>query len=339
MISFENDYSEGACTEILKALVKENFSQNTGYCLDKHCLNAEKLIKNRINRQDVDVHFITGGTPCNVLAMELLKPYEAIICVESGHINVHETGAIEHRGHKILTSKGHEGKLLPLEIEQIVLKHTDEHMVKPKLVFISQPTELGTVYSEDELIQIKDTCTKYGLYLYIDGARLGSGLASIDMDIKEIPDYADMFYIGGTKNGCLLGEAFVIVNEKLKKDFRFAIKQNSSLLAKGFVVGIEFETLFTNDLYFELAKHANEMANKLRNIFELYGIGEYVKSKTNQVFVVLDDYLLEKIQKEFVVSPWGKYSQNQTIVRFVTSWNTSMEQINEFKKYLDTVIA
>lgn len=334
MYSFANDYSEGACPEIVKAIVRNNFEQNVGYGLDKHSLNATSLIKKRIGNTNVDIHFITGGTPCNVLAMQILKPYEAIIACESGHINVHETGAVEHNGHKILTAKGEEGKLRPSEIEEIVSKHTDEHMVKPKLVFISQATELGTTYSLDELKAIRQVCNKLDLILYIDGARLSNALVATGIDIKDIASVADMFYIGGTKNGAYIGEAFVIKKDSLKNDFRYIIKQNCSMLAKGFFVGMEFEEFFIDDLYLKNAKHANQMADKVRYALKMKGIRLFVETKTNQVFAIFNNQLLEKLQKEFIVEKWGKYSETETVVRFVTSWATTQDGIKQLEDFL-----
>lgn len=334
MYSFENDYSEGASKEILKAIVKYNYDQNTGYGLDEHSKNAADLIKKEICNDNVDIHFITGGTPCNVLAIQLLKSYEAVICADTGHINVHETGAVENSGHKILTVTNEDGKLRPHQIEEVVLKHTDEHMVKPKMVFIANATELGSAYTLDELKAIKEVCDKYSLYLYVDGARIGNALACTNVTFKDIANLADAFYIGGTKNGAFIGEAFIIKNNGLKKDFRFLIKQNCSMLAKGFFVGIEFEELFTNDLYMRNAKHANEMANRLREVLRMKGIRFYLETKTNQIFAIIKNDLLKEMQKDFVVSPWGKYSNEETIVRFVTSWSTTIEAIKEFDKFL-----
>ncbi len=337
--SFENDYSEGACKEILEALIRHNFEQNTGYGLDEHSLNAEKLIRKACEHEDIDVHFITGGTPCNVLAMNLLKPYEAVICADTGHINVHETGAVEHVGKKILSIPNKEGKITPEQIEETVKKHTDEHMVLPRLVFIAQASELGTTYTIDELLKIREVCDRYNLYLYIDGARLGSALVAENMSLKTIADIADLFYIGGTKNGAFIGEAMCIKNPSLKENFRYIIKQNCSMLAKGFVCGIEFEKFFESDLYFRLAQNANAGANELRQILFDHNIPEYVHSKTNQIFAIIEDSLIEEIQKEFKIQIWNKFDENHSIVRFVTSWNISEQNLVDFRNYLDSIIA
>ena len=337
MISFDNDYSETTNEEILKALAKCQDEQNIGYGLDKHSANAAKLIKKACGHNDIDVHFIHGGTPCNVLAMEILKPYEAIISVKSGHINVHETGAVEHNGHKIIYANDKEGKLLPDSIDDIMEAHPDEHSVKPKLVFIANGTEYGTAYTKQELKAIRNKCDKYNLYLYIDGARIGNALLASGLTFKDIADVADLFYIGGTKNGALLGEAFCIKNNKLKEDFRYSIKQNCSMLAKGFVCGVMFETLFKNDLYMNNAKHANLMADKLRNAFSKKGIKFLYKTKTNQIFVILTNAQYKALNKDFIFSKWSKYDQNHIVARFVTSWATKEENVDALIKKLSSL--
>lgn len=337
MYSFNNDYSEGACPEILKALIETNFTQEDGYGLDTYSLEAAELIKQTINRDDIDIHFIPGGTPCNILGIvTCLKNYEAVICVESGHINVHETGAIEATGHKILTCKGNNGKISPQEIEEIFLNRMEDHMVYPKMVFISNSTELGSIYSFDELKAISDMCKKYDLYLYLDGARLASALTSKDNDLNLslITELVDMYYIGGTKNGALLGEAMVIKNPKLKENFRYYMKQRGQMLAKGRVIGVEFKTLFTNNLYFELAKHANNMAQTIRMIFEKYGYPFFSYSPTNQIFPILPNDLIEELSKHFKFEVWEKYDENNSVVRFVCSRNTKQEAILDLNDIL-----
>ena len=336
MISFENDYSETANEQILKAISDAKDEQNIGYGLDEHSKNAEAMIKKLCKHEDIDVHFITGGTPCNVLVSQLLKPYEAIICADSGHINVHETGAVEHLGHKILIADSKEGKIIPESIDKIMEKHTDEHSVKPALVFIANATEYGTSYTKEELQSLRNRCSKYNLTLYIDGARIGNALLAEGLTFRDIADVADIFYIGGTKNGALLGEALAIKKESLKKDFRYIIKQNCSMLAKGFVCGIEFETLFSNNLYFENAEHANKMANIIRKNLEFNGIKQLYETKTNQIFPILTNDQYKKLSKEFRFSKWGKYDDEHVVVRFVTSWNTRFENVS---KLINTISA
>lgn len=337
MYSFASDYLEGCTPEILEALIKVNYKQSPGYGEDDYCTLAKAGIKKIIGREDVDVHFVPGGTPCNVLGIcTCLKDYQAVICCESGHINTHETGAVESTGHKIVTAPGYDGKITAAEVEELVKKHGDEHMVQPKMVFISQATEFGTCYTLAELKAIKEVCVKYGLYLYVDGARIANALTakSNDVSLNDIAEMADMFYIGGTKNGALLGEAMVIVNDDLKEDFRYRLKQRGSMLAKGRIMGLSFFVLLNNDLYLKLASHANKMADALRFIFKSYNIPQYIKTETNQVFVVLDNTLLKKIQEEYTVTVWGPYDSDHTIVRFVTSWCTKEEAVIEFAEFM-----
>lgn len=332
MFSFTNDYSEGACKEVLENLIKTNYLQTPGYGLDEFCLQAEKTIRNIVDNQNVDVHFIPGGTPSNVLAISLLKSYEAVISAETGHINTHETGAVEATGHKILPVKATNGKITPKQIEDVVLDHTDEHVTKPKMVFIANSTELGTIYTKQELTAISNMCHKYNLYLYIDGARLGSALTckENDLTLKDICELTDIFYIGGTKNGALLGEAMVIKNEALKPEFRFLLKQHGSMLAKARIIGIEFVTLFEKDLYFNLARNANEMAQQLNSLFKENNIQMFVESPTNQIFPILENSLLSKIRTKYEVGDWCKVDENHTAVRFVCSWATKQENIDSF---------
>ena len=341
MYSFANDYSEGACLQIMEELIKVNFQQSAGYGLDEYCLKAEEMIREEIGQPQADVHFITGGTPCNVLAISaILKPYEAVISADTGHINTHETGAVEATGHKILTAPNDDGKLRPEDIRRICDAHTDEHMVKPAMVFVSDSTEIGTIYTKAELKAIREACDKYGLMLYLDGARLGCALTANnnDLTLKDIAEMADMFYIGGTKNGALLGEAMVIVNDSLKENFRFYIKQRCSMLAKGRIVGVSFCTFFNNGLYYKLAKHANRMANALAYVFRKHGIKLYGNSTTNQIFPILENSLIEELRKDYVFLDWGAYDDNHTIVRFVTSWNTPVKEIIGFYDYFNKLM-
>ncbi len=332
MYSFANDYSEGACEKVLSALNQTNYTQSAGYGVDHFCEQAAKVIRKRLEHEDVDIHFITGGTPCNVLAISTLKAHEAVICVESGHINTHETGAVEATGHKILTVKGKNGKITPEEIVNIVKSHGDEHMVKPKMVFLSDATELGTIYLKDELQSIYNTCKELGLYLYLDGARLGNALVATgnDLTLKDICDLTDIFYIGGTKNGALLGEAMVIKNDDLKPDFRYLIKQHCSMLAKGRVIGVQMKALLEDKTYFDNARNANIMAQALKYIFSQFGIKMYIDSPTNQIFPILENTLLEKIKSNYIVTEWAPYDERHTVTRFVCSWATKKSDIQDF---------
>lgn len=334
MISFENDYSEGTCKEILDELTKTNYSQATGYGKDPYCLKAAKYIKKAVKDDKVDVHFVPGGTPCNILACSLLKDYEGVICAATGHINVHETGAIENTGHKCLVAESVDGKLTPASIEKVYKAHPDEHMVKPALVFIANSTEIGTIYTKKELTAISKTCKKLGLYLYMDGARLGSALTAKnnDLTLADINKLCALFYIGGTKNGALLGEAMVIRNDALKKDFRYNLKNKGFMLAKHRTEGISFYKFFEGNLYFDLAKHANEMAEKLRKCFKDTKTKFFSNTTTNQIFVILDNEVIKKLRKRYVFENWGVIDDKHTAVRFVTSWATTKENVDTFIK-------
>ena len=336
MYSFENDYSEGACIKVLEALNKTNFNQAVGYGLDKYCKDAEKTIKKIIRHDDVDVHFITGGTPCNVLAISTLKAHEAVIGVKSAHINVHETGAVEATGHKIITVEGKDGKIRPFEIDKVISEHTDEHMVKPKMVFISNATEYGTVYSKEELKELYKTCKKDKLYLYLDGARLSNALvASKNLTLKDMADNTDIFYIGGTKNGALLGEAMIIKNDELKKDFRYLIKQKCAMLAKARIIGVQFDALMKDNLYLDNARHANKCAQEIKNRLKKKGIKMYIDSDTNQIFPILSNKTISKLKKKYIFITWGPYDKNHSIVRFVCSWATVPGKVEELCKDLE----
>lgn len=334
MISFENDYSEGTCKEVLDELVKENYVQVTGYGLDKYCLRATKAIKKVISDNSVDIHYVPGGTPCNILAASLLKPYEAIICATTGHINVHETGAIENSGHKCLAVECKDGKLTADLIKKEFIKYTDEHMVKPAMVYISNSTEVGTIYNKKELTAISNICKKLGLILYLDGARIGNALTAKgnDLTLKDINSLCDAFYIGGTKNGALLGEAFIIRNKDIKKNFRYLLKNRGLMLAKPRTVGISFYKFFESNLYFDLAKHANDMADKLVKCFKQTKTKFVVEPKTNQLFVVLDNEKLKKLSKKYLFSIWNVVDDKHTAVRFCTSWATEEKNVDTFIK-------
>lgn len=337
MYSFMNDYSEGAHVKVLELLINSNLEQNVGYGEDKHSDKAKLYIKKLLKDDNVDIHFIPGGTQTNLLVISsLLRPHECVIGVDTSHINVHETGAIEATGHKVVTVKGIEGKLTPKSIEEVVKYHSDEHMVKPKMVYISNSTELGTVYTKEELYAIHKICKRYNLILFMDGARLGSALTSKhnDLELKDIKELVDIFYIGGTKNGALLGEALVIVNDKYKEDFRYLIKQRGALMAKGFVVGIQFEALFENNLFFELAEHANEMAEIIAKELLHCGYEFYVKPCSNQLFPIVPDSLLEKLSEEFSYSVQSRYNETSSVIRFVTSFATTPKSVNALCEFL-----
>lgn len=327
--NFRNDYSQIAHPEILNHLMKYRFEDFSGYGLDYVSTNASTLIKNNF-KKDVDIHFLIGGTSANkIVIASILRPYQAVISVETGHINVHETGAIEATGHKVITVPGINGKLMPNEIDKVMLEHVDEHMVKPKLVYISNATELGTIYTKSELISLHEICKKWDLYLFIDGARLGVALTSAhnDLSFSDLEKYVDIFYIGGTKNGLMMGEAVVIVNPKLKNDFRFYLKQNGGMLAKGFMIGMQFERLFQNDLFYDIAKHANDMASILKMGLTNLGIKQISESSTNQLFLIVPNRLIDELSKVCLFEKWAIEDDENTSIRFVTSWATTIAEV------------
>jgi threonine aldolase len=331
--SFKNDYSEGAHPQILNALIESNFEQEEGYGLDSYTLKATEILKKRFNRQDIDVHFFSGGTQTNLTAISaFLKPYEAILAANTAHILVHETGAIEATGHKIISIETEDGKLTPLNIKQMLDIHTDEHMVKPRLVYVSNSTEIGTIYKKNELEELKDFCVKNNLILYMDGARLGSALCSLenDIELKDLPELLDAFYIGGTKHGALLGESLVICDNNLKKDFRYHMKQKGALLAKGRLIGIQFLELFKDNLYFTLARHANKMTDILRNELGKLNINFLIDSPSNQIFPILPYTYIEELKKKYSFYIWKKIDEEHAAIRMVTSWATKEENVLSF---------
>lgn len=333
MYSFNNDYSEGAHPRILQALIEANLVQNAGYSLDTHTEHAKELIKKEIRREDVDIHLIVGGTQTNLLAISAaLRPHQAVICAETGHINVHESGAIEATGHKVLGYDTPDGKLTVTEIQKALDWHTDEHMVQPKMVYISNSTEVGTQYTKAELEVLSRFCGQHGLYLFLDGARMGAALTSSvnDLTLADIAQLVDAFYIGGTKNGVLFGEALIICSPDLKPDFRYLLKQKGAMLAKGWLLGIQFEELFQNNIFYDMAEHSNEMAERLRKGFLANGYSFQWNSTTNQLFPILPNDVIEKLSKDFIFSSQGMVDESHTCVRFVTSWATRPEGVAAF---------
>lgn len=335
MYSFNNDYSEGAHPRILEKLVSTNLEQTVGYGLDKYCLEAEQLILDQIKSPNSHVHFISGGTQTNLLAISaFLKPYEAVMTVSTAHINVHETGSIEATGHKIITKTTNDGKITPEIIDEFMELHKDEHMVKPALIYISDSTEVGTIYTKAELTKIREKSKEYGLILFMDGARLGTALVSDanDLTMEDIAKLTDAFYIGGTKNGALFGEALVINDEKLNNDFRYMEKQSGAMLAKGRILGIQFLELFKDNLFYELAEHANECAEKIKEALFEKDIEFKYEPESNQLFPIFTYEQIEKLSKDYLFSIDSKVDEESACVRIVTSWATKEDKVDEFVK-------
>lgn len=332
---FNNDYNEICHPAILQAMEKNATLQMPGYGTDALCNEAVTLIREKCSAPDAAVHFLVGGTQTNLTVIAAaLRPHQGVIAAESGHICVHETGAIEATGHKVITVPSADGKVDPDLVQKIVenqsLSMDAEHIVQPKLVYISNPTEYGTLYNLAELKELYNLCKQMGLYLFVDGARMGYGLAAEgnDITLADYAKYTDAFYIGGTKVGAMFGEAVVIPNPSIADDFRYLMKQRGGMLAKGWLLGLQFMTLFENDLYFEISAHADKLADKLRETLISLGYELYLPNKTNQVFVTLPDKLLETLGQEFTYAMWGKPDESHSIVRFCTSWATSAENVD-----------
>ncbi|MBP3893555.1 MAG: aminotransferase class I/II-fold pyridoxal phosphate-dependent enzyme [Atopobiaceae bacterium] len=334
MLSFVNDYSEGAHPAILEALLRTNLQQEPGYGDDAFCASARQKIREACEDPSADVFFLAGGTQTNQVVIDtMLAPYEGVVACETGHVSVHEAGAIEYTGHKVLTVPQHEGKMAAAELDEYVSSFygddNHEHMVFPGMVYISHPTEYGTLYTLSELEELRHVCDKHGLRLYMDGARLGYGLVTPGTDVT-LPDVArltDAFYIGGTKVGALIGEAVVFPHGGMPRHFLTMVKQHGALLAKGRVLGIQFDTLFTDDLYTRIARNALDCAKVLREAFVERGYEFLVDSPTNQILVVLENDRLRDLEKSVAVSFWEKVDGNHTAVRFATSWATSMDDV------------
>lgn len=334
MIYFNCDYNEGGHPKILEAFAETNFDQTPGYGEDLYCGHARALIRKACRSEKAGVHFFTGGTQVNFTVIRAaLRPHQGVVSPVTGHINIHETGAVEATGHKVLSvSCGLEGKLSAEQVNALCEEHYSEsvpteHMVQPKMVYISQPTESGALYSRDELASLRAVCDKWNLYLFADGARMGYGLTSAQTEytLEDMAKYCDVFTIGGTKCGALFGEAAVIVNPELDHDFRYAIKQNGAMLAKGRLLGLQFEALFSDRLYFEICERANLLAEKITAACREAGFPEYAPSPTNQRFFIFPDEVLGKLQEKYCFSFWEKTDDTHTAVRICTSWATTEE--------------
>lgn len=341
MISFASDYVAGAHPEIIKRLAETNMENLSGYGTDPYCAQAAEKIRQYCHCPEAEVYFLVGGTQTNQIVIStMLQPYEGVIAADSGHVNVHEAGAIEYTGHKVLSLAGKDGKIATADLENYVARfYADdsyEHMVFPGMVYISFPTEYGTLYSKKELQEIYEVCKKRNLPLFVDGARLGYGLASSENDVtlEELAQLCDVFYIGGTKVGALCGEAVVFTNRRAPKYFVTQIKQHGALLAKGRLLGIQFDTLFTNDLYFKISEHAIHMAEKLKQLFAEKGYRFNLDSPTNQQFIILENEKLQELSGKVDFSVWEKQDEKHTVVRFTTSWSTQEADI----EYLSTLL-
>lgn len=342
MICFNNDYSEGAHPAILQALAAENLHQNPGYGTDVHCAAAAARIRELAECPGADIHFLVGGTPCNLISLTaFLRPHQAAIAAQTGHIATHESGSIEAAGHKVCTIEAPEGKLTAELVRRVAAEHTDEHMVQPKLVYISDSTELGTIYTRAELASLRAVCDELGLYLFLDGARLASALTcpENDMTLADLAALTDAFYIGGTKNGMLIGEALVITNDALKADFRYIMKQRGGMLAKGWLIGMQFEILLQDGLYFENARHANAMAARLREGLAAAGCRFVADSPTNQIFPILPRAAADTLAEEFSFECWGAGDEAFQPIRLVCSWATKQEDVDAFLSRLAAVMA
>lgn len=340
--SFQNDYSEGAHPQILATLNQLNLKQESGYGEDTFSKESAKLIKKLIEKPEAAVHFVCGGTQANLISLSsMLKPYEAVIAVESGHIAVHETGAVEATGHKVITVSGTHGKITPEAIQQVLIAHDNEHMVHPRVVYISQTTELGNIYTKQELQTLYTLCHAKGLYLFIDGARLGSALMSKDADfhLKDIAELSDIFTIGGTKNGAFLGEAIVIVNRLFQEKFRYHVKQHGALLAKGAFLGIQFKEFFESSLYLDNAAHANKLALKFAKAIEDLGYKLLYSANSNQIFPILPNNVIEKLQKNYRFYIWSPFPEKKdhSVIRLVTSWATKENAVEQFLEDLSRI--
>lgn len=339
MIRFDNDYTTGAHTRILKRLLETNDEQTSGYGTDPYCESARKLIQQACAAPTADVHFLIGGTQTNkTVISSILRPHQGVIAVESGHIATNETGAIEATGHKVLTVPSEDGKLRASQVSAMMEQHLSNsgniHTVQPGMVYISHPTEVGTLYTLDELAELHGVCNFYGLPLFLDGARLGYGLAAegTDVTLPQIAALCDVFYIGGTKVGAMFGEAVVITSNRYKNDFRYMMKQGGALLAKGRLLGIQFETLFTDDLYIDISKHAVDLALVIREAFTLKGFKLRYDSMTNQQFIVLPNNVYANLAKSYVFSKWETLGTDETVIRICTSWSTSKEDVAKLVK-------
>lgn len=341
MISFENDYIAGAHPEILARLMETNLESLPGYGADPYCAGAREKIRQACGCPDAEVEFLVGGTQTNaVVASTMLRDYEGVVAAKTGHISSHEAGAIEFTGHEVLELPEKDGKIqaavLKKYLDDFFADDNHEHMVFPGMVYLSFPTEYGTLYTKKELQEIASVCRSFRIPLFVDGARLGYGLMSrtCDLTLPELAQLCDVFYIGGTKVGALCGEAVVFTKQNKPPHFMNSVKKRGALLAKGRLLGVQFDTLFTDNLYFEISRHAIDMAEEMKKIFRENGYTFYLESPTNQIFLILENQQMEQLKKRIRFSFWEKYDETHTVVRFASAWSTTEEDLEELKKAL-----
>lgn len=335
MLLFHNDYNEMCHPAVMDKILKYQSCKMDGYSMDSCCQMAAQKIRQACGNDALAVHFLVGGTQTNLTVIDAaLRPHQAAVGAVSAHINVHETGAVEATGHKVIGLPSEDGKISAQQVEEVALEHRNdesfEHIAQPKLVYISNPTELGTIYSLSELEALSNTCKKYGMLLFVDGARLGYGLAAEgnDVTLADLARLTDVFYIGGTKVGAMLGEAVVISNTAIAEDFRYLIKQHGAMLAKGWLLGIQFDALMTDNLYFNISRHADRLADQIRSTLKKLNYSLLVEGVTNQIFPILPNALLEELSKKFTFSEQKRIDNTCRAVRFCTSWATTQESVD-----------
>ena len=346
MVSFESDYIAGAHPDVLRRLAETNLESLPGYGADRYSESAKQKIRDCIGLPGAEIFFLAGGTQANtVVIAAMLADYEGVIAAETGHISSHEAGAVEYTGHEVLTLPQREGKIVPQDLENFLdgffADANHEHMTFPGMVYLSYPTEYGTLYSRQELERISALCRRHGLPLFLDGARLGYGLMSpaADLTLRDIAELCDVFYIGGTKVGALCGEAVVFPRGNMPKHFLTSVKRRGALLAKGRLTGVQFDALFTNDLYFRISRHAIDRAQQLQEILRRRGLPFYIQSPTNQQFVALEDRQVEKLAEKVAFSFWEKPDPSHTVIRLATSWSTTEEDLAELDRALAEALA
>lgn len=342
MLNFASDYVVGAHQAILQKLQEVNGEKFPGYGTDVYTKSAAEKIKKACGREDAQVFFLVGGTQTNsTVIATMLAPFEGAVAVETGHIEVHEAGAVEYTGHKVLTLPAHNGKMDPKELDEYISRFYQdgsyEHMVFPGMAYISHPTEYGTLYTKAELEEIYSVCQKHKIPLFIDGARLGYGLMSLDTDVslEFLASHCDVFYIGGTKVGALFGEAVVFTHNNAPRGFYTMTKQHGAMLAKGWLTGLQFDVLFTDDLYMKISKNAIEQAEKIKALMKKHNLPFLMNSPTNQQFVIMENAMLEKLSQNVIVEPWEKVDETHTAVRFCTAWSTTDEDIAMLERVME----